>query len=139
MSYYILQNDETKGPYTLGQLRGMWNSGALTTETLHCQEGDSDWQPLSAILHELEPPPAPRHILTPPPAAAYSPPLPHHESGSKRSSRHNKAIGAVLMCISIPGCIASASSPGEPGIGMLIWTAAFFIGIALFIVGRFQE
>lgn len=59
MSYYILQNDETKGPYTLGQLRAMWNSGAITTDTLHSQEGYSEWLPLSAIVQELEPPPAP--------------------------------------------------------------------------------
>ena len=59
MSYYILQDDETKGPYTMGQLRAMWNAGQLTAETLHCQEGDSEWRPLTAILDELEPPPMP--------------------------------------------------------------------------------
>ncbi len=55
MSYFILLNDETKGPYTLAQLKAMWNSGAITMETLHCQEGYSQWLPLSVILGELEP------------------------------------------------------------------------------------
>lgn len=53
MSYYILQNEETKGPYTLGQLKAMWNSGLITSETLHSQEGYSEWLPLSSIVQEL--------------------------------------------------------------------------------------
>ena len=59
MSYFILQNDETKGPYTLGQLKAMWNSGTVTMESLHCQEGYSEWLPLKVILGELEPTPMP--------------------------------------------------------------------------------
>src|SRR6185436_6001418 len=55
MSYYIDINKEMKGPYTTGQLRSMWNSGAITGQTLHCREGDTQWSPLSAIVHELEP------------------------------------------------------------------------------------
>jgi TM2 domain-containing membrane protein YozV len=55
--YYILQEDETKGPYTIGQLRGMWNMGSITGKTMHCQEGDSEWHPLITILDQLEPPP----------------------------------------------------------------------------------
>lgn len=57
--YYILKGEETKGPYTIGQLRGMWNTGTITGNTQHCQEGNSAWQPLNAILHQLEPPTAP--------------------------------------------------------------------------------
>jgi hypothetical protein len=65
--YYILQNDETKGPFTIGQLRGMWNSGTITVETLHCQEGFAEWLPLRTILHELEPPATPPPQSPPPP------------------------------------------------------------------------
>lgn len=129
MSYYILQNDETKGPYTIGQLRGMWSSGAITTDTLYCREGWSEWLPLLAMARELE---------ALPPSAPHTPTVPRHESGSKRSSRHNKAIGAVMVWISIPGCMASAIS-GDSGIGMVISAALFFVGITLFIAGRFQE
>jgi TM2 domain-containing membrane protein YozV len=68
MSYYILQNDETKGPYTLGQLRSMWSSGSITTKTMHCQEGDSEWRPLSGIVRELEPPATPPAAAPPQPS-----------------------------------------------------------------------
>jgi len=140
MKYYILQNDETRGPYTLGQLKAMRNSGAITTETMHSREGYRHWLPLGVMLHELEPPQSQPHASAPQPSAPYTPPLPRHESGSKRSSRHNKAIGGAMMCISVPGCMACASSGGEHGmIGMFVWMALFFVGTALFIVGRFQE
>ena len=55
MSYYILQNEETKGPYTIGQMRSMWSSGVLTLETLFCQEGYEQWLPLDHLVGELEP------------------------------------------------------------------------------------
>ncbi|MBM3877027.1 MAG: DUF4339 domain-containing protein [Verrucomicrobia bacterium] len=64
MSYYILEGDDTKGPFTIGQLRSMWNTGSITTKTMHCREDDAEWRPLSSILHELEPP------AKPPPLAA---------------------------------------------------------------------
>jgi TM2 domain-containing membrane protein YozV len=55
MNYYILQGDDTKGPFTIGQLRTMWGSGNITGNTLHCREGDKEWKPLRSILNELEP------------------------------------------------------------------------------------
>jgi hypothetical protein len=135
MHYYLLQNDEPKGPYTLGQLQGMWNSGAITMETLHCQEGDQQWQPLRAIIHKLESPP-------PLPATTTAPPvlIPRHESLSKKSSRHNKVIGALMMCISLPGCMVTVATASGSGVGIfLIWGLLFFAGFFLFIIGRFQE
>jgi hypothetical protein len=58
-SYFIEQDGESKGPYTIGQLRSMWNMGGITGKTMHCQEGDSEWRPLSTILEQLEPPTPP--------------------------------------------------------------------------------
>jgi len=56
MSYFIIQNEETKGPYTIGQLRAMWNSGAVTGDTLYCEEGYEEWLHLRVLADELEPP-----------------------------------------------------------------------------------
>ena len=58
MSYFILQQDDAKGPYTIGQLRSMWNSGSITADTLYCQEGFDQWLPLLQLRGELEPVPA---------------------------------------------------------------------------------
>ena len=53
--YYLLQNDEQRGPFTLNQLRSMWGSGSITSQTLFFQQGFAEWVPLSMILDRLEP------------------------------------------------------------------------------------
>jgi TM2 domain-containing membrane protein YozV len=53
-SYFIEQDNQTRGPYTIGQLRSMWNTGAITSKTTYCQEGDEHWHPMSAIQDLLE-------------------------------------------------------------------------------------
>lgn len=110
MSYYLLQNDETKGPYTLGQLRAMWNSGAITGKTLHSQEGYSEWLPLSTIIDELEPAPSPPPLPPTPPPQYYRPaPQP------KR-----KGVGILGGCLLVflglfvLGAIMSASKDRSP-------------------------
>jgi hypothetical protein len=69
MSYYILDGENTKGPFTIGQLRSMWSTGSITTKTMHRQEGDEQWRPLRSILHLLEPPP----IVAPAPVVVSQP------------------------------------------------------------------
>src|SRR5213596_3383882 len=69
MSYYLLQKDEKKGPYTIGQMRALWISGVLTSETLYRTEGDEEWLPLEFIIDQLEP------------AAATEPPAPPKSRG----------------------------------------------------------
>jgi len=53
--FYLQIENEQKGPYTLTQLQGMWQSGRLTMADLFWQEGNPDWQPLSYITELLEP------------------------------------------------------------------------------------
>ena len=116
--YYILQEDETKGPYTIGQLRGMWNMGSITGKTMHCQEGDSEWRPLSTILHQLEPPSAQRPTVTQPSVLAVAArksrgeiACPHCGSHSVGKVRGLQGIGEVFICATlvllflIPGII----------------------------------
>ena len=64
MGYYINQNGENYGPYTIGQLRSMWSAGQVTGDTLYCEEGYSEWLHLSILAKELDtreqsPPPHP--------------------------------------------------------------------------------
>jgi TM2 domain-containing membrane protein YozV len=56
--YFIDQNGETKGPYTIRQLQSMWNAGGITGRTMYCQEEDSEWRALSTIVEQLEAPAA---------------------------------------------------------------------------------
>ena len=55
MGYYIAQNNESKGPFTLSQLKGMWASGSITGNLQYCEEGSQEWMPLSVLQPLLEP------------------------------------------------------------------------------------
>lgn len=59
MTYFLHIENRSKGPYTIGQLRGMWNSGTITGETLYFETGGSEWLPLSTIADILEVRPTP--------------------------------------------------------------------------------
>jgi hypothetical protein len=54
MSYYIDQNNETKGPYTIGQLRSMWSSGSINGDTLYCEEGYDAWLHMRVLGSEVK-------------------------------------------------------------------------------------
>jgi len=48
--YYIYYNNHQHGPYVLEQIRGMWNSGTITADTLFWQEGMTDWQEIKHLM-----------------------------------------------------------------------------------------
>lgn len=47
--YYIYHEDEVVGPYDVEQLREIAASGLLSTESLVCLEGASDWQAATTV------------------------------------------------------------------------------------------
>lgn len=59
MDTYIKTPTGEKGPFTLGQLRSMWASGAITKNDEYRDEGLVEWYPLSDLRSELEEPVAP--------------------------------------------------------------------------------
>ena len=76
--YFILHNNEPEGPYTIEDLRSLWNSGAVTGETFYCEEGDEAWLHLEAVADRLQSSPVGRTsvaethtnlspLITPPP------------------------------------------------------------------------
>ncbi len=71
MTYYIRQNEEARGPYTIGQLRSMWNAGNLTGDTLYRKEGSDVWKVLSSQLES--PPPVDQQAPVLPPQRFWSP------------------------------------------------------------------
>ena len=52
--YYLWLNETQAGPYTVNQLRGMWQSGQITAQTLYFTDGMTDWMALAAIVSILE-------------------------------------------------------------------------------------
>jgi hypothetical protein len=55
--YYLFLNEQQLGPYTVGQLRSMWQAGTVTSQTQYCYEGAESWRPLSELSSMLEPQP----------------------------------------------------------------------------------
>jgi hypothetical protein len=54
--YYFWANDAQAGPYTLSQVRSMWNSGQINSTTLYFQEGMQTWGSLGEIVQVIENP-----------------------------------------------------------------------------------
>jgi len=57
--YYLWQDEQQKGPFTIFQLRSMWNAGTITVETLFSTDA-TVWKALAELQAVLEPQPAPK-------------------------------------------------------------------------------
>ena len=53
--FYLHRDGAQTGPFTIGQLRSMWQSGSITAQTQYWFEGAAEWRPLINILALLEP------------------------------------------------------------------------------------
>lgn len=51
-SYYILQGQDVKGPFTVSALCSMWSAGELTKDTVYCEEGYDKWLKLQLLMEE---------------------------------------------------------------------------------------
>lgn len=52
---FVSVGEETKGPYSLKQVKAMYESGQLTMSALCCREGDAAWRPLVELESEIYP------------------------------------------------------------------------------------
>ena len=53
--FFLHRDGAQTGPFTIGQLRSMWQSGSITAQTQYWFEGAAEWRPLINILALLEP------------------------------------------------------------------------------------
>ena len=121
MSYYIRLNDETKGPYTIGQLRSMWLSGVLTGDTLYCEEGYRKWLQLRLLADQLESalPNFQNGTVAPQPSVVFPP------------QRRWSPGAALVLSFFVPGLGQMYRGKIGAGIAWLIFVIA---GYFLFIV-----
>lgn len=75
MNYYLLVNDEAKGPLTLKALRELLDSGVAAPDSLVAVEESENWMPLAEV------------VARPP------------HSKSRKSSGKNMAIGAAALLV----------------------------------------
>ena len=58
---FISTGGDAQGPYDMGQLRSMWNTGQLTANTLYWSEDGNEWRGIAELrLGEVEAKPAAR-------------------------------------------------------------------------------
>ena len=67
--YYLLVGEETRGPFSLGQLHEQWHAGQLPLDTLFLRQGLPDARPINSIVEQII---AFRPPETPPAASAVS-------------------------------------------------------------------
>lgn len=118
MSYYLLQNDETKGPYTIGQLRSMWNSGAITGDTFYCEEGYKEWLRLTFIADQLEGEfPSSIPVRSPPPIPITAAAQPQNSSGVRKVLGFVclGVIGLFILVGIFGGIVGDSGSGGSGG------------------------
>src|SRR5262245_6455750 len=125
MRYLIVQSHETKGPYTLEQLRSMWHSGLVTGETLFCEEGTENWATLETLASMLEPasapPPIPDQIAPPVPLSRSLP----AQNNNLRTNRIFKALflTIVVVFVGLPllagfiGVLVGRPAPSSRSVG----------------------
>jgi hypothetical protein len=59
--------DVEKGPYTIGQLRSLWNTGTITSDMLYRTEGSQSWNQFLSLVEQLESPSPTKHSTPPKP------------------------------------------------------------------------
>jgi TM2 domain-containing membrane protein YozV len=113
--YWISVGSESKGPYTHLQLQTMWGSGAVTADTLYCQEGANAWLPLSNLLD-----PQPGQIVTAAPA-------------QRNVESEKRILPALILCLflGVFGVHAFYAGRKKQGLAMLACLFAPVIVIAL--------
>jgi TM2 domain-containing membrane protein YozV len=57
-TYMLLLNGQQSGPYTLNQIKAMWQNGNINVSTNYWQAGMAGWQPLANIRQFLDMPAA---------------------------------------------------------------------------------
>ena len=52
---YLLLGEEQSGPFTIEQIRGLWNQAAITSDAYYWHEGMENWESLAALMTERAP------------------------------------------------------------------------------------
>jgi TM2 domain-containing membrane protein YozV len=125
MSYFIIQEDQTKGPYTIGQLRSMWNAGSVTGETLYCEEGFDTWLHLRVLEDQLE---------DAPPISDFSPVRSKVRSVLTKSRTTYILLALFLGVLGIHNFYAERQRSGVWQLVILIALGWLWIGLAINVV-----
>jgi len=104
MDYYLLNEVDGShlGPYSLGQLRAMWERGQVNLLTSYWTEGMEAWMPLRTLEADLTSPAIPVSSPAIPPVSISNTPL--LEDSKSEDSAHPQIVwdGKVVDMLGIP-------------------------------------
>lgn len=107
-TYYILVNNETKGPYSIEEVQTMFAGGEVGIDTLYVGPGMTEWTPLTNLLFQA--PPAEPQTAPPVAAEPAEPPVLPADTDSRddtadapgprpRSIWPKVAVGGVVLVL----------------------------------------
>ena len=138
-SYFLMLAGQQSGPYTVNQMKTMWQSGNINAGTHYWQTGMTGWQPLANIQHFLDAPGG-HQAHTPivinqvnQNVAAYAPAYPQAMMRSTKSRGVYIVLGLFFGCLGVHNFYAGYG--GRGAVQLLITLFLGWIGIGFLITG----
>jgi len=100
--HYLLIDNQQTGPYTLSQLKAMWETGIVSATTLFWKEGQAAWEPLLKISFLLDPPHSSFHQNPPQQPAS---PLSAYQSDRNTRTNERQETSSLAISSLILGCL----------------------------------
>jgi hypothetical protein len=107
MSYFIHQSGQTEGPFTLTELRDLWDAGRINRNTLFCEEGYDEWLQMKQLVEVLGENQTSLSMGAPPLLSSSAAPKP------SRRSRSVVVLAAVLAA-GLFLCLWAWRAPRQP-------------------------
>ncbi|HXU38172.1 MAG TPA: GYF domain-containing protein [Blastocatellia bacterium] len=131
-TYFLVLNGQKSGPYTVNQMRVMWQSGTINAGTHYWQDGMTGWQALANIRHFLDTPAAaqPTNQIVVNQVNQAQPILFH----SAKSRGTFIVLGLFLGCLGVHNFYAGYSGKGVAQLLITVCVGWVF-GLGFFITG----
>ena len=119
--YYLLVGEETRGPFSLGQLHEQWHAGQLPLDTLFIRRGLPDARPINSIVEQIityrppeTPPATPAEAAAP--VAEASPISPARAEPPRQPAAPNYPLrlGLGLVAFGVLAWIVNPARPKPP-------------------------
>lgn len=134
-TYLLFINGQQSGPYTISQMKAMWQTGTINAGTAYWQAGMTQWQSLANIRHFLDTPSGNQYgaqvIVN---QVGYQVGYPVQGYVSPKSRVTFVLLGLFLGCLGIHNFYAGYSGKGIAQLLITIFLGWVF-GLGIFITG----
>jgi TM2 domain-containing membrane protein YozV len=132
-TYLLLINGQQGGPYTINQMRAMWQNGTINAGTAYWQAGMTQWQSLANIRHFLDTPSG-NQFGNPVIVNQFGYPMQQVVFGPAKSRVTFVLLGLFLGCLGVHNFYAGYSGKGVAQLLITIFLGWVF-GLGIFITG----